>query len=245
MTLKLVESGIPKERLGLMAIPLIPVQLALPLVIAKYTTGPRPLNIYVKAIPYRLIFGIVAAVLVWVTPFLVPDASQGLPFLYAVLLFVCYGLHQVCVYCMFVSIMAFFAKISDSKVGGTYMTLLNTVTNLGGNWPAMLALYFVDPLTSKVCEGGTESMDNLCRDSVEKDVSFHKKLVIKKTVVFFFYFQLCISKGGKCVTVLDGFYIETALCTLIGVLWLLWGRKKINYIQNLTENSWKLVRRKR
>lgn len=39
MALKLVEAGIPKERLALLAIPLIPVQLALPLVIAKYTTG--------------------------------------------------------------------------------------------------------------------------------------------------------------------------------------------------------------
>ena len=25
--------------------------------------------------------------------------------------------------------------------GGTYMTLLNTVCNLGGNWPATLALW--------------------------------------------------------------------------------------------------------
>jgi hypothetical protein len=107
MTLKLVEAGIPKERLGLMAIPLIPVQLALPLVIAKYTTGPRPLDIFLKAIPYRLLFGFVAAFLVWVTPILVPDASQG----------------------------------------------------------------FVDPLTWKQCSGGTESLDNSCRNSVEKEVS--------------------------------------------------------------------------
>lgn len=76
---------------------------------------------------------------------------------------------------MFVSIMAFFAKISDSSVGGTYMTLLNTVTNLGGNWPAILALYFVDPLTWKQCVGGVESLDNTCRDHEEKEVrhEFH------------------------------------------------------------------------
>lgn len=73
---------------------------------------------------------------------------------------------------MFVSIMAFFAKISDSSVGGTYMTLLNTVSNFGANWPAILALYFVDPLTWKQCEGGVESFDNACRDTIEKDVSY-------------------------------------------------------------------------
>lgn len=57
--------------------------------------GPRPLDIYLKAIPYRLVFGFIAAFLVWVTPLLVPDASQGLPFLYVVFLIGCYALHQV------------------------------------------------------------------------------------------------------------------------------------------------------
>lgn len=38
---------------------------------------------------------------------------------------------QVFVYSMFVSQMAFHAKISDPVIGGTYMTLLNTVANLG------------------------------------------------------------------------------------------------------------------
>lgn len=39
MSLKLVEAGVPKERLGLLAVPMIPVQIALPLIIAKYTSG--------------------------------------------------------------------------------------------------------------------------------------------------------------------------------------------------------------
>lgn len=54
---------------------------------------------------------------------------------------------------MFVAVMAFFARISDPAVGGTYMTLLNTVTNLGGNWPATLALWCVDAITLKECSG--------------------------------------------------------------------------------------------
>lgn len=68
---------------------------------------------------------------------------------------------------MFVSVMAFFARISDPSVGGTYMTLLNTVTNLGGNWPTFLALWFVDPLTSRVCNGFD---DNFCRNNTEQEV---------------------------------------------------------------------------
>ena len=61
---------------------------------------------------------------------------------------------QVTLYSMFVAIMAFFARISDPAVGGTYMTMLNTLTNLGGNWPATLALWPVDHLTWKRCQIG-------------------------------------------------------------------------------------------
>ena len=39
--------------------------------------------------------------------------------------------HQVTLYCMFTAIMGFHAKISDPKIGGSYMTLLNTFANLG------------------------------------------------------------------------------------------------------------------
>lgn len=56
---------------------------------------------------------------------------------------------------MFVSVMGFFARVSDPKIGGTYMTLLNTVYNLGGNWPNTLVLGLVDDLTFATCKGGT------------------------------------------------------------------------------------------
>ena len=36
---------------------------------------------------------------------------------------------------MFVAQMAFFNRVSDPKIGGTYMTMLNTISNLGGQWP--------------------------------------------------------------------------------------------------------------
>ena len=62
---------------------------------------------------------------------------------------------QVALYCMFVAIMAFHARISDPRVGGTYLTLLNTLTNLGGNWCQTLALWLVDGLTWTNCLGAT------------------------------------------------------------------------------------------
>merc|ERR1711862_487476 len=73
------------------------------------------------------------------------------PIYWYILIVFIYMIHQVIVNCTFVSIMAFNAKISDPEIGGTYMTLLNTVTNLGGNWPSTIALYFVDRLSKFNC----------------------------------------------------------------------------------------------
>lgn len=82
---------------------------------------------------------------------------------------------------MFVAVMAFFNRISDPAVGGTYMTLLNTLCNLGGNWPQTLALWFIDPLTQRNCISKSKKFfksgllnDNYCRDAFEKEVSLAK-----------------------------------------------------------------------
>lgn len=70
---------------------------------------------------------------------------------------------------MYVACMAFHAKVSDPLIGGTYMTLLNTVTNLGGNWPSTVALWLVDPLTSKECRGAATAQT--CSSAEEAGVS--------------------------------------------------------------------------
>ncbi len=51
--LKLIEKGVPRESMGLMAIPLTPFEMVLPLIISRYTNGPRPIEFYLKAYPYR------------------------------------------------------------------------------------------------------------------------------------------------------------------------------------------------
>ena len=69
---------------------------------------------------------------------------------------------------MFVAVMAFFAKVSDPAVGGTYMTFLNTMSNLGTNWPNTLALWAIDHLTYKSC---STSEDNVCANTMDEAVS--------------------------------------------------------------------------
>ena len=51
--LKLIESGVHKENLALLAIPMVPLQIVLPWIISRYTNGPRPLTVFLRAYPYR------------------------------------------------------------------------------------------------------------------------------------------------------------------------------------------------
>ena len=178
--LKLIEAGVPKDKLALLALPMVPLQVVLPLIISRYTNGPNPMNVYLKAMPYRWEYNMVRKVenlsqtrggddfcgirlgdtelqaggsvsLVLLRPhhsavFSAPGEREILGKNWYKFEF-----RQVTLYSMFVAVMAFFARVSDPRVGGTYMTLLNTLTNLGGNWPATLMLWLVDGLTWKNC----------------------------------------------------------------------------------------------
>ncbi|KAG7457021.1 hypothetical protein MATL_G00242100 [Megalops atlanticus] len=212
--LKLVEAGVPKERLALLAVPMVPLQILLPLIISKYTAGPRPLDIFYKAFPFRLLMGLVYALLVWWTPRVRQEG--GFPIYYYAVVLLCYAVHQVALYSMYVATMAFHAKVSDPVIGGTYMTLLNTVTNLGGNWPSTLALWLVDPLTTKECRGPAGQS---CGTPGEA--------------------ELCSQEGGVCVTSLDGYYVESVVCVLIGFGWWFWLGKKMKSLQEESPSAWK------
>ncbi len=86
--------------------------------------------------------GAVFALVVHLTPsFRSPHGD--FPASYFVLLLAVYALHQVALYGMFVAMMAFNAKVSDPRIGGTYMTLLNTVANLGGDNRPLSATFFL------------------------------------------------------------------------------------------------------
>lgn len=212
--LKLVEAGVPKEQLALLAVPMVPLQILLPVIISKYTAGPRPLDVFYKAFPFRLLIGLGYAMLVWWTPSVKQEG--GFPVYYYAIVLLSYALHQVALYSMYVACMAFHAKVSDPLIGGTYMTMLNTVTNLGGNWPSTLALWMVDPLTSKECQG---AVGQSCGSPEAAG--------------------LCVKEGGVCVTTLDGYYVESVVCVVIGLAWWVWLGKKMRQLQDQPPAAWR------
>lgn len=215
--LKLIEAGVPKETLAMLAIPIIPLQIILPWVISKYT-GPRPLDVLLKAIPFRLLMGIVFATCVWWSHHVRAPEEKDFPAYFYFVLLVCYCLHQVTTNCMFVSSMAFNARVSDPAIGGTYMTLLNTFANLGGVWTTSTALWFVDVLTWKSCVGA-KSTGFSCNSKLNE--------------------QMCTDNGGTCVIDIDGYFLETVISITIGFIWLRWKARAASQLQDPDLSTWK------
>ncbi|CDJ70560.1 acetyl-CoA transporter, putative [Eimeria necatrix] len=61
--------------------------------------------------------------------------------------------------------MAFFARVSDPRIGGSYMTFLNTMANIGSQvsrWPRAVSLWLMDPLTRRDCTGVNVSAGEKC-----------------------------------------------------------------------------------
>merc|ERR1719350_1298272 len=84
-----------------------------------------------------------------------------LPLTYEASLIGVYSLHMTTSYTMQIAIMAFFARVSDPMVGGTYMTFLNTINNLGTMWPRSAALALVEAATSRACLPHSSSSSSL------------------------------------------------------------------------------------
>ncbi|XP_052821421.1 acetyl-coenzyme A transporter 1-like isoform X2 [Mya arenaria] len=212
--LKLIDAGVSKTTIALYAVPLVPIQLILPFVISKHSAGPRPLNVFLKVYLPKLSMTIFMAFLVYLAGGLTTDGGE-LPYYFYILLLAFYMINEVFCVSMFVSRMAFNAKVSDPAIGGTYMTLLNTLGNLGWSWPSTLGLWLVSAITWKSCDSG-----QLCTTAAEE--------------------QACTAGGGNCVTLVDGYYIECVVCLGVGVLWYLWKQKETRQLDNLEIENWKI-----
>ncbi|CAF0971281.1 unnamed protein product [Brachionus calyciflorus] len=234
--LKMIENGVPKEKLGLLAVPLTPLQIILPLLLSRYTNGTHPLDLYIKAIPYRLVMNLVGAAWIYFTPSF-KDSNNEYPLYYFALCLLINSIQSIFTYSMFVSQMAFFAKVSDKKIGGTYMTFLNTITNMGGNWPTTTALYLANYLNAKKC-----SYDQLVNPSVQMNSTVLEQ-INKNLCSNDVESQNCVNLGGFCVTKIDAFYVETLACTLFGVVWILSFRKLMYNLQDMPKSLWKISKK--
>lgn len=115
----------------------------------------------------------------------------------------------------FVSMSSFHTRVADPIVGGTYMTLLNTLSNFGGTWPRLLIMSLVNYLTVYKCENIVNG---------KKITSISK--------------NICTT--GESIILRDGYYMTNLFCIIIGIsLYFTFFKKKISYLQNVPIKSWR------
>ncbi|EPQ61121.1 MFS general substrate transporter [Gloeophyllum trabeum ATCC 11539] len=195
--LKMVEKGLGREDLALAVLIDFPVQIVGGWLAARWATPDKPLRPWLYAFWPRLGFAFMSTLIVYWFP--KPPISPAF-FVFLVLHTVLQSFSSTI---QFVGISAFHTRISDPLIGGTYMTLLNTFTNLGGTWPRYFVLKGVDMFsiaTCKVKEAG-EELALKASECVSDQGKAH-----------------CADVGGECVTERDGYYWVSAICITFGVL---------------------------
>lgn len=125
---------------------------------------------------------------------------------------------------MFVSQGAFFARISDAAIGGTYLTLLNTFSNFGGTWPKYFVLKLVDHFTVAECRVPEGGVYGEC-------VTEHGK-------------AQCHELHGLCTTTSEGYYPVGTGCVVVGLaVYLLYVRNKCKALEKLPPEEWLVATR--
>ena len=150
---KFQDSGVSPDIIALLATLTTPVHILLPWLVSKFAPKSSPLQSFRKMYPVRLFFQIVSVVLILFTPYaLSADSGVALAAFYALCLLLSIvesGVVQI----MFMSQMSFFAKVSDPVIGGTYMTVLNTISNIGGNVAKQISYRLAEATTNAHMDG--------------------------------------------------------------------------------------------
>ncbi|BGP11407.1 hypothetical protein JCM10049v2_007312 [Rhodotorula toruloides] len=195
-SLKLLEKGLKKEDLALAVLIDFPFQILFGYLAAKWSKGEKPLRPWLIAMWTRL--GWAAISMLLISNFPKGDIGTW----YFLLVVACTVGSSFSSTVQFVGISAFHTQIADPLIGGTYMTLLNTVSNLGGTWPKFFVLKGIDAFSVAVCHVKDEGLDVIV--SSRECVSDHGKAA-------------CAELGGTCLTERDGYYWVSTLCILAGV----------------------------
>ncbi|KAF7623159.1 hypothetical protein AFLA_010468 [Aspergillus flavus NRRL3357] len=227
-SLKLLDKGFGQDNMALVVLIDFPFEIGLGYYAGKWSTEYTPMRLWCWAFMGRL----AAAVLAQLTVMIYPSGSE-VPFWYMLTVI---GEHVLSTFMntvMFVAVSAFHARISDPAIGGTYMTLLATVSNLGGTFPRYFILKLVDMFTEATCipPSVPPAADQLKGELVT--APFSCALEPDK--------NRCTNGGGSCQTIHDGYYTTNILCVLIGtVTFFMFIRPAVLKLQGLPLRAWRL-----
>lgn len=150
-TFKFLNTGVSNDiMIPLIAFTALPMRFLAVFTAAKLIRGGKPIQGYINFIPYRSLFCLTGAIIVWLTPQTFSPDGTAPNYIYFVYLVNEIGFF-FCIHVMRIIMNASFMRIADPAVGATYMTMLNTIENLGGIWPISFLLWIVEFITWRDC----------------------------------------------------------------------------------------------
>jgi hypothetical protein len=194
---------------------------------AKWSSGDRPLRPWMFGFYGRLVAAFVGMVVVAYYP------KNGVDNVYLTIVMLATVLSSFMnskncsnIAIQFVGMGSYFTKISDPAIGGTYMTFLNTLSNLGGTWPRYFVLLAIDYFTDAPCSAfNSDGTVIKCSDEKSRDA--------------------CKTANGTCSYISDGYYIVNIACIMLGIVSLYFYIKPtILKLESLPDRAWRLKSKK-
>ena len=144
---KFQDAGVPADVIALLAALTTPVHILLPWLVSRFFPNVSPLASFRIIFPVRIMFQLVSVLLIVIAPVALQTNYRPALFVFYAVCLVLSMVESAVMQVMFVSKMSFFAKISDPLIGGTFMTVLNTISNIGGNIAGQLSYGMADLAT--------------------------------------------------------------------------------------------------
>ena len=232
--LKLLDKGFGQANLALVVLIDFPFEIGLGYYAGKWSTEYTPLRLWCWAYVARLVAALFAqlTVMFYPTPH---DAAVPAWYLIFVILSHVYSTFTSTI--MFVAVSAFHARIADPSIGGTYMTLLATVSNLGGTFPKFFLLKAVDSFTKATCVPPADSL----LDAFRKEHPDITPIATPYSCALEADKNRCITGGGICEMQRDGYYITNIVFVILGAI-LFWTfiERKALALQALPLRAWRV-----
>ncbi|KAI9841631.1 MAG: hypothetical protein M1837_000478 [Sclerophora amabilis] len=200
--LKLIDKGFSQEDMALTVLIDFPFEICLGYYAGKWSASIPPIHLWCWAFVARLVAAIISQSVVMMFP------AGGTTSWYLLLVILGHIYSTFTSTVMFVAISAFHARIADPTIGGTYMTLLATVSNLGGTFPRFFILKLVDFFTTATCTPPRNAPADLKGAVVTSP--FSCVLEAEK--------HRCEDGGGSCNIQVDGYYITNIACVIVGAI---------------------------
>ncbi|CAI6364916.1 unnamed protein product [Macrosiphum euphorbiae] len=218
VVLKLIDAGVPKDNIMIIQTGMYVIKIIIPVIAVKYTSGPKPMSIYLNLTPIRLLCNFLFMLLIYYTPeFIRNNGVMDIPMYYYAILLTIQTIHDIQFNIMSVALVAFYYRISDTRFGGTYMTLLNTLSNLGTLWSKSAAIGLIDVLTFKECS--FDSKNNCSTLNLQ---------------------NMCKLKGGDCIVIVNGYYVESIAFTIVGTIWYFIFKNILKRLQSKSPTHWQI-----